>query len=458
MHVAATTLDAFPAERDRRSLTLRACGIAAVAATATGVVVALDGASSDRALVAVARGVTVAIPAAVGLHALSRNRDSRFGVLLLALSGTWFLTTFAESGGSGLYTLGRICGFFAQAVLVYAFLAYPTGRLETRVDRALVTAVLALVVVLFLPRAFLAQSFELPSPYTSCTADCPPNALFGLDHAPGFVASVMRPAGALLAFAVFMAVSARLILRVRAATALGRRMFAPVAAVAVATCLLTGAGFVARQADPNAPAVVAIAWLISFAAPALGLAALAGMMRWRLLAAGALEQLARCLRSEPDFMTLRRAFAEAFGDPTVRIAFPTARADRWLDGFGQPATFVVPTNGRGVTEVRHNGAVIAALVHDPTLHDEPELLDAGVAIAAAALDHNRLAAEAESAMREVSRSRARIAASAERERRRIERDLHDGAQQRLVALRIELGLAEELVRRDPEHGANRLRE
>jgi signal transduction histidine kinase len=80
------------------------------------------------------------------------------------------------------------------------------------------------------------------------------------------------------------------------------------------------------------------------------------------------------------------------------------------------------------------------------------------AMAAVVLENQRLAAEAETAMRELQRSRARIAAGAEQERRRIERDLHDGAQQRLVALRIELELAEEVVLHDPERGAARLRD
>jgi signal transduction histidine kinase len=74
------------------------------------------------------------------------------------------------------------------------------------------------------------------------------------------------------------------------------------------------------------------------------------------------------------------------------------------------------------------------------------------------LANQRLAADADGARREAERSRSRIAASAERERRRIERDLHDGAQQRLVALRIELELAEEIVRDDPQRGIGRLRE
>jgi len=102
--------------------------------------------------------------------------------------------------------------------------------------------------------------------------------------------------------------------------------------------------------------------------------------------------------------------------------------------------------------------VVAGIVHDEALAYEPELIRAGTAVAGTALGSRRLVTEARAAMREVRRSRARIMTSAERERRRIERDLHDGAQQRLVALRIELELAEDLIRLDPEQGVRRLRE
>jgi signal transduction histidine kinase len=343
-------------------------------------------------------------------------------------------------------------------LLVHVFLAYPSGRLEARVDRLLVGAMSIVVLVLFLPRAFIAEDFEVPSPFTSCVTDCPGNALFAFDREPAFVDGFMRPAGAILASLVFAGVALRLLDRMRHSTPLGRRMFRPVAAVAIATSALTGAGFVARQADPTAPAVEAIAWMLALGVPALALAAVAGLVRWRLLAGAALERLAQCLQTGPDCATLRRAFAEAFGDPSVRIVFLAPGGDGWLDCAGEPADVPASASGRGITEVRHDGRVIAVLAHDPVLHEQPELLAAGVAIAAVALDHNRLAAEAEASTREVRRSRARIAASAERERRRIERDLHDGAQQRLVALRIELELAEEIVRRDPEDGVQRLQQ
>jgi signal transduction histidine kinase len=129
-----------------------------------------------------------------------------------------------------------------------------------------------------------------------------------------------------------------------------------------------------------------------------------------------------------------------------------------MDSRGLPVQLPGPGSGRSVSEVRDRESVIAAIVHDEGLLARPELVQSGVALAAVVLDNQRLTADAEASARELTGSRARIAAGAALERRRIERDLHDGAQQRLVALRIELELAEELVHRDPELGASRLRE
>jgi signal transduction histidine kinase len=149
-------------------------------------------------------------------------------------------------------------------------------------------------------------------------------------------------------------------------------------------------------------------------------------------------------------VTLRRGLADAFQDPSLEIVLPEGGSVQ-----GPPPG---SDSGRMVSEVRDHGALLAVVIHDEALRASPRLLDAGLAMAGVVLANQRLVAEAETATEEVRRSRARIAASAEHERRRIERDLHDGAQQRLVALRIELELAEELVRRDPSEGIGRLRE
>jgi signal transduction histidine kinase len=204
-------------------------------------------------------------------------------------------------------------------------------------------------------------------------------------------------------------------------------------------------GFVLREADPGLWPVEAVSWALALSVPALALAFLFAMVRWQLFTARALERLGEWVREIPDTMVLRRALADAFRDPTLEVAVAP-----------NPAPEAGP--GRSVSEVRDRGAVVARVVHDDALRATPQLLQAGLAMAGVVLENQRLAAEAEIATRELRRSRARIAATAERERRRIERDLHDGAQQRLVALRIELELAEEVVRRDPHEGIGRLRE
>jgi signal transduction histidine kinase len=105
-----------------------------------------------------------------------------------------------------------------------------------------------------------------------------------------------------------------------------------------------------------------------------------------------------------------------------------------------------------------HGPIIGAVTADAALADRPELLDAAAALVAVALENRRLEAEVEAAAVDVRRSRTRIAATADRERRRIERDLHDGAQQRLVAMRIELSIVEDMLLDDPEGAAARIRE
>jgi signal transduction histidine kinase len=459
MELAAAVAQRLPRHHDRRAVVLAGCALAGLAAVATSAAIAASSATSQAGLVAVARALVVGVPIAVGLYAWSRRSDERFGRLLVGVGAGLFLTTLAESGDELAYTVGRTAGWLVEVLLVYVLLSFPSGRLPERTDRILVGAMGLVVLTIFLPRLALAEHFEVPSPYTSCTQDCPPNAFLLLDREPAFVDAVMRPVGTLLVFAVMAAVLLRLRGRIRDATPLARRLLTPVLAIGLARVGVLGVAFVARQIDPSAWPVEAAAWLLAFAAPAIALAFLVGLLRWRLFAGKALERLAECLRTVPDAPRLRLALAEAFGDPTIDIAYPAGGGtDGWMDSSGRPTTMPGPVSGRSVSEVRDGGTVIAAVVHDEALRADPRLIDAGISMAGVVLDNQRLTAQAEAALREVRRSRARIAAGAERERRRIERDLHDGAQQRLVALRIELELAEDLVRRDPEQGVRRLQE
>ena len=135
---------------------------------------------------------------------------------------------------------------------------------------------------------------------------------------------------------------------------------------------------------------------------------------------------------------MRERLARVLGDPTLEVAY---RLDdgRYVDAAGRPIELPHGAD-RAVTRVTAGGEEVAALVHDPALLDEPALVESVRATAALVLENERLAAEVRSQLAEVRASRGRIVAAADAERRRIERNLHDGAQQRLVTLSVALGL------------------
>src|SRR5437660_555081 len=136
--------------------------------------------------------------------------------------------------------------------------------------------------------------------------------------------------------------------------------------------------------------------------------------------------------------SLRERLARALGDPTLDVAYRLGDG-RYVDATGH--SIELPQGlDRAVTTVTAGGEEVAALVHDPALLDEPALVESVRATAGLVLDNERLAAEVRSQLAEVHASRGRIVAAADAERRRIERNLHDGAQQRLVTLTVALGL------------------
>ena len=451
----------LPLASVRVPLVPRRAGLAvgvACAVVATGTAAAMGAGAEDHAgLVALARGAMVGVPLAVGLYAWHRRPGDRFGLLLAAAGAGALLTTFGESDEAAAYTAGRVAGWLLEILLVYLILAFPSGRLAARVDRLIVGAFAAVTGLLVLSHLVLAERFAVPSPYTSCTDACPPNALFALEREPAFVGAVLGPLIFALVVVAMAAVVMRLVVRTRAASPLSRRMYLPLVTVAGTRAVLVAVAFPGRELAPDGTAVEVASWLVALTIPVIAVAFFAGLVRWRLFSTSALERLATRLQGRPDAAALRRALADAFDDPSIQIAYPASRG-RWVDGESHTVASPRASDGRRVRDVRDDGVLVAAVVHDEALLAEPALLDAGVDLAAATIANDRLAATSAAAVREVRDSRARLATSAERERRRIEQDLHDGAQQRLVALRIELQLTADIVREDPELGVERLRE
>jgi signal transduction histidine kinase len=145
---------------------------------------------------------------------------------------------------------------------------------------------------------------------------------------------------------------------------------------------------------------------------------------------------------------LREALARALGDPSLDLAYWVPGRGRYVGAGGQPVELPQPESERKATVVERAGEPIAALIHDPALAENHELVQSVCAAAALTLENARLQAELRARLAELQASRARLVAATDAERRRIERDLHDGTQQRLVSIAMALGLAESKLAAD----------
>ena len=428
-------------------MTGRDLAIVTAGAAACAAAVALTFAGPDPAhvtLQAVARAAMVGTPIAVGLYARGFAASVRFGNLLIVSGFAWFMATLSESSDATLYSVGRVSGWLVEVVLMYVILAFPTGRLGAGVDRALVGTAALVVLCLFLPTALLVDSYPLPTPWAECSDGCPGNAFMVVDHQPAFVDGFVRPLREILIVALFAAVTARVAWRMHGASTLTRRALGPVLAVALFRLGVFALSQAGRRVDPDSPLVAIGTWALALTVPLLALAFLAGVWRWRLFMAAAMQRLATRLRAHPEPEELRAALADAFEDRSLDIAYWLEDGPgRWADAAGREVPPPVATAQRAVTEVTDGDRRVAAILHDPALRDESAFTETAAAYALMALDNHRLSAQTAALLREVRESRARIQSSADDERRRIEQDLHDGAQQRLVALRIKLGLAAE---------------
>jgi signal transduction histidine kinase len=159
------------------------------------------------------------------------------------------------------------------------------------------------------------------------------------------------------------------------------------------------------------------------------------------MARAAVADLVVELGQTPTPARLRDALANALGDPMLRVAYWSQVEGRFVDAAGGPFELPGAGAGQAVTVLERNGAPEAAIIHDEVLLEEPGLVASVASAMRLAVENDRLTAEVEDQLAEVRASRARIVAAGDAERRRVERDLHDGAQQRLVSLTLALRLA-----------------
>ena len=423
-------------------LAIAAAGL--VLCAITGWVTATGTASGDVPLEVTARVLMVGLPIGVGLYAWTQPASARFGRIVILTGFVYFLATLSSSANEVVYSVGRIAGWAAELCITYLVLSFPTGRLTGRPDRVIMRLAVALIVLLYLPTALLADGYPTPSQWASCIEDCPGNAFQVVASEPAFVETWLRPLREVITVALFVAATARLATRMSSSSPLLRRAIVPALAVAAARLATYAVALVLRAIDPDGTLATASATLVAVFFPLITLAFLAGLLRWRLYVGASLGRLANSGDLHTSPQALSRGLAAAFRDPELQVLEPYPDAP--------------PGPGRALTPIREDGRPVAAVSHDEALRDERAFVDTVTTLAHTMLEHRRLTARTAALLREVEESRARIAATADEERRRLERDLHDGAQQRLVALRMRLGLASELLARDHASGAELVRQ
>jgi len=436
---------------------LAALGAAGAALSAAAAWIAATGAGTEpRGFSAVVHALVIAAPIAAGLYAVYRNPNGRFGWLLLLAGVLWSPTMLAEASDSVLYSTGRVSVWFAELLLVYVVLVFPTGRLRSRTDHLLVRAG-AVIVALYLVSCLLG-AFPEPSPWASCGTECPDNALMLPSSEPGFVGDFLMPALQAASVLLFLGVALQLLRRLLNGSSLMRVELVPVLAAAVVRMVAAVAFLIARGAGPTSQLTEALGSIALLATPAVSVGFLIGLVRSRVRAGRVLGRLSGVL-GRPSAEELQRVIAEAVDDPSLEIVYRTSGDPaEWVDERGRAAELPEESLTRATTQIRTGGVPVAALVHDAALAEAPVMTEVANGFAHMALQNQRLETELRSSLRELKASRTRVMSAADEERRRIERDLHDGAQQRLLALAIELELAGELITSDPGKGASRLHE
>ena len=372
-----------------------------------------------------------------GVVAWTRRPEVLTGPLLVACGVLNFVGSYVPTERPVVTHLGFAFQGYYDVALAILVLALP-ARWPSGIGRWLSVGLLGAFLVRSASRLFLQDP-----------------AMFGLDHLPSnpfaiatdpaaFVALETASSAAIAALAVAIAlVCAR---RLLASRPVVRRVMWPilVAGIVAMSAAAFGAAEYAYSTATESllvelpePWSGAFDWILFGLRLFVPIGLVLGSLRLRR-AGGPLVALAVGLGRVPSPVRLQSALAAALGDPDIRLVRPDPDGHGWTAADGRPAAVPVEDAANAVTLLEHDGRPLAAIVHDPVLREDPALVGSVMAVLRLAVENERLDGELQLRLEDVRASRARLVVAAEEERRRVERDLHDGAQQRLVAVNIAL--------------------
>jgi signal transduction histidine kinase len=392
-------------------------------------------------------------------------------ILSLVLAGAFVVSDFAQKRMGRALLVAGFCSCvwllngstnslaFSIAVLFtgimlplfnFLMLAHPGGRLHSGRERLLIAAT-ALVLVPGWAFCWLTgRQPQISTPLLVCKPHCPQNALFvGSSSATTTVRSLVLAAWVLSACGTFLL----LLWRLRVASPPVRRSRTPTLVVSMFAMLF----LLGHMTSAGPPARQTFGYLYVGMAAAIPLSILLGLALERQFMGQALarfvDQLAGVTPSR-----LQQLMAEMLHDPTLTIAYRRPRHGTYVDSAGARVAPPAAVSRRAVADIAPEGAPIASVMYDNALADQEAFVRAAGAAAALRLQEAQLEADLKASMSDLAQSRRRLIEAADAERERIERDLHDGAQQHLVGMRVKLELATEAMKQDRERGERMLAE
>jgi signal transduction histidine kinase len=358
---------------------------------------------------------------AAGLLAWWRRPSNRMGALIVVGGFALFAGSLANTNTPGLEDAGVVLATMVLAVTVHLLHAFPSGRLRGWMSRATVLTTYFVSLVLQAPLYL----FNATAPPALLLADRPDLLLMGV--------WVQRSVSYLAVAATIIILIARL----RGADPVHRRVLAPLFAYGVLAVLFISLSSAVLRPLLGIP-VLALAGVQLVIIGGVPVAFALGVLRGGFARTGELEELGTWLGSVGGAKpALAEALSRTLGDPGLEVVFWAADRGVHLDSEGAPVELPGAGSRRSFAEVELAGDRVGAIVYDAGMIADIELVRTAGRVVAIAVDRERLTAELLASEHALRRSRARLVDAAERERRRIARDLHDGAQMQLVLLAVE---------------------
>jgi signal transduction histidine kinase len=410
-----------------------ALSLAALAAGGLTAALTLTGGIAESPTLQATLGLIIGLAwCSTGFAEWERRPANRIGPLMVCLGFAWFASQLEYAEYAPLFTIGLFLPAIHIAFFAHVLLAFPSGRLESRLARAIVIA------------SYIDTTLVVWAGVLFDDTGDPEN--LALVQANNTLAEGIGDFATGVGVVLTLMSLTLLALRWRGATTPWRRVVAPVLFSGWTAAAVGGVSLLAETIGAT-PGPVDLAFLVAYAI--VPFAFKLGLLRSRL-ARLAVADLVVELGETRAPGRLREALARALHDPSLSLAYWLPEQGRYVDLEGRPVVLPAEGGPRVATILEREGRRVAALVHDPSLREDPELVDAVCAAAGLALENERLQAELRARLDELRASRARIVEATDAERKRIERNLHDATQQRLVSVSMALGLAESKLGSDPE--------